>query len=115
MSDELIQVQTTCANREDALRIATALVEDRLAACVQTSGPITSVYRWQGRIDTADEWLCTAKTLRLLYPRVAARIRELHPYEQPEILAAAVVEVSEGYRAWVINQVEPPNDGRDSK
>jgi periplasmic divalent cation tolerance protein len=105
MSDAVIQIQTTCANREDALRIAQVLVEDRLAACVQTSGPITSVYRWQGRVETADEWLCTAKTVRSLYPRVEARIRELHTYEQPEILAIAVVEVSDGYRDWLLEQV----------
>jgi periplasmic divalent cation tolerance protein len=102
---ELIQVITTCATRDDALRIARTLIDERLAACVQTSGPITSVYRWDGRIDTGEEWLCTAKTLRSLFPRIEARLRELHTYAQPEILAVPVVAVSEGYRWWLIAEV----------
>ncbi len=109
--EQLIQVATTCATRDDALRIAHTLVDERLAACAQTSGPITSVYRWEGRIDTGDEWLCTIKTLRTLYARVEARIRELHTYEEPEILALLVAEVSDGYRLWVKGQVDSRAEG----
>jgi periplasmic divalent cation tolerance protein len=109
-NSELIQVVTTCATRDDALRIARALVDVRLAACVQTSGPITSSYRWEERIETGDEWVCTAKTLRSLYGGVEARIRKLHTYTQPEILAVPVVEVSDGYRAWLTDEVRRPDD-----
>jgi uncharacterized protein involved in tolerance to divalent cations len=103
--DEIVEVTTTCATRDDVLRIAQALIDERLAACVQLGGPITSVYRWQGRTETSQEWRCTAKTLRTHFPRIAQRIGELHPYELPEILAVPVVEASEKYRAWVIAEV----------
>ncbi len=66
MSD-YIQVVTTTERREDAERIARALVEQRLAACAQVSGPITSTYRWQGEIETAQEWQCRAKSRRDLF------------------------------------------------
>ena len=63
MSD-CIQVVTTTESIEDAQAIARALVDDRLAACVQIVGPVTSIYRWQGEIKTAQEWQCSAKTRR---------------------------------------------------
>ena len=88
---ETIQVSTTTATKADAERIAAALVERRLAACVQVGGPIRSCYRWQGKIETAEEWLCTAKTTREAYDQVEQAIRELHPYEEPEIIAVPIV------------------------
>ena len=66
---DYVQVATTTERREDAERIARALVEARLAACVQVLGPITSVYRWKGSIETSQEWLCTAKSRRDLFAR----------------------------------------------
>lgn len=102
---EAIQVQTTTATRADAERIAAALVERRLAACVQISGPITSCYRWQGAVETAEEWGCAAKTTLAAYPRVEQAIRELHPYEEPEIIAVPIVAGSSGYLTWLVEQV----------
>ena len=102
---ETIQVNTTTATKADAERIATALVERRLAACVQVGGPVTSCYRWQGKIETAEEWLCTAKTTREAYDQVEQAIRELHPYEAPEIIAVPIVAASAGYLAWLRDQV----------
>lgn len=103
---EVIQVVTTTATRDDAQRIAAALVERRLAACAQVSGPITSTYRWQGKLETAEEWLCTAKTLRSRYDALQQAVRELHPYDEPEILALPVVAGSEGYLRWLAAEVE---------
>jgi periplasmic divalent cation tolerance protein len=103
---EAIQVQTTTATKADAERIAAALVEQRLAACVQISGPITSCYRWQNAIETADEWRCTAKTTRAAYPRVEQAIRGLHPYDEPEIIAVPIVAGSVGYLTWLVEQVD---------
>lgn len=103
---EAIQVHTTTATRADAERIAAALVEGRLAACVQIGGPITSSYRWQGAIETAEEWQCAVKTTRAAYARVERAIRELHPYEEPEIIAVPIVAGSSGYLAWLGEQVE---------
>ena len=96
-----VQVLTTVGSEEDAERISVALVERRLAACVQTVGPIASRYRWQGEVETATEWQCLAKTEARRYPEVEAAIRELHPYDEPEILATPIVAGSAGYLAWV--------------
>ncbi len=102
---ETIQVSTTTATKADAERIAAALVEQRLAACVQVSGPIHSCYRWQGEIETAEEWLCSAKTTREAYDQVEQAIRELHSYDEPEIMAVPIVAGSAGYLAWLREQV----------
>jgi periplasmic divalent cation tolerance protein len=103
---EVIQVSTTVGTREAAEAIAQRLVADRLAACVQISGPITSIYRWQGKLEKSQEWLCTAKTVRSKYPQVEAAIRKLHSYQESEIIATAVVEGSEGYLRWVAEETE---------
>jgi periplasmic divalent cation tolerance protein len=100
-----LQVLTTVGSEEDAERISIALVERRLAACVQTIGPIASRYRWKGEVDTAREWQCLAKTEAVRYPEVEAAIRELHPYDEPEIVATAIVAGSAGYLAWVSENV----------
>ena len=96
-----IQVITTTARREEAERIARELVETRLAACVQIVGPITSTYRWRGKIETDEEWQCWAKTRGELFARVEEAIRRIHPYEVPEILAVPIVAGSAGYLAWL--------------
>jgi len=104
MSDH-IQVITTIDREEAAAEIARLLVEKRLAACVQVVGPITSTYRWKGRIETTREWQCVAKTRRELYPRVEEAIRQAHPYEEPEILAVSMAAASRTYLAWLDEQV----------
>ena len=98
---DYIQVVTTTASRDEAERIARSLVEERLAACVQIVGPITSTYRWQGKIETSEEWQCWAKSRGELYAQIEQAIRRLHPYEVPEILAVPVVAGSEGYLKWL--------------
>jgi periplasmic divalent cation tolerance protein len=96
-----VQVLTTVGSEEDAEKISAALVERRLAACVQTVGPIASRYRWRGDVETAREWQCLAKTEASRYAEVEAAIRELHPYDEPEILATPIAAGSAGYLAWV--------------
>jgi periplasmic divalent cation tolerance protein len=103
--DEAIQVLTTTDNQQAAMTIAQDLVGSRLAACVQISGPVTSVYRWQGQIETATEWACAIKTVRGLYPAVESRIRQLHNYEEPEIVALDLIAGSQTYLAWLREQV----------
>lgn len=98
---EYIQVVTTTERQADAQQIALALVEKRLAACVQVIGPITSTYRWQGQIETAQEWQCWAKSRRELYDEIEQAIRRLHHYEVPEILAIPVLVGSASYLEWV--------------
>jgi len=98
---EYVQVLTTAGSEEEAERIGTALLEQRLAACVQTLGPIVSRYRWQGKLEREQEWQCLAKTEARLYGEVEAAIRAAHSYEEPEILAIPVLAGSRGYLEWV--------------
>lgn len=105
---DILQVVTTTETKAAAQRIAEALVERRLAACVQVLGPITSTFRWEGKIQTAEEWMCVVKTRRGLYALVEAAIRELHPYQVPEIVATPVVEGSQAYLEWLAGEMLPP-------
>lgn len=98
---DYVQVLTTVGSEDEARRLSEALVERRLAACVQVVGPITSRYRWRGAIEEAREWQCLAKTEQSRYPAVEAAIRELHSYEEPEILSIPVLDGSAGYLRWV--------------
>jgi periplasmic divalent cation tolerance protein len=107
MPVKVIQVTTTVAERADAERISTSLVAKHLAACVQILGPIESTYRWKGQVEVSQEWICLIKTRRDLYGTVEQAIRELHSYEQPEIIAVEIVEGSQGYLSWVADAVRP--------
>jgi periplasmic divalent cation tolerance protein len=102
-----IEVLTTTESRADAERIARALVESRLAACVQVRGPIQSTYRWKGEVVSAEEWQCVAKTRRDFYARIEQAIAELHPYEVPEILAVEIASLSRPYAEWLDGEVGP--------
>lgn len=104
-------VTTTTSNREEAQDIATALVDKRLAACVQIVGPIESRYRWQGRVETAQEWLCLAKTTGDRYEALAATVRRLHSYDVPEIVAVAVVTGDPAYLGWITEETRPGSEG----
>jgi periplasmic divalent cation tolerance protein len=102
---EYLQIQTTAGSEEEAERIGAALVERRLAACVQVLGPIASRYHWQGEVETAREWMCVAKTEASRYPEAEAAIGELHSYEEPEIVATPIVAGSKGYLKWLTDNV----------
>lgn len=112
MSDA-IQVITTTDSPAVAERIARTLVDQRLAACVQVSGPVTSVYRWQGQVERSEEWICTIKTTADRYSDVEAQIRAQHTYEEPEILQIPILGGSTTYLAWLRQQVDtvPPPSG----
>jgi len=105
MRVEALQVVTTTSERKDAETLADAVLESRLGACVQISGPIDSRYWWNGRIEKATEWLLTIKTRRDLYKRLELLLLEQHPYDQPEIIGTAVAEVTAGYLKWLNEQV----------
>ena len=102
---EYIQVATTTDSQSAAQSIATALVERRLAACVQISGPIESVYRWQGKVEKAQEWHCAVKTRNGLFEDVAQVIGEIHSYDCPEIVATPLAHVSDAYGWWLDEQL----------
>jgi periplasmic divalent cation tolerance protein len=104
MFDEFIQVVTTAASHDGAKKIAQALLDQKLAACVQIVGPITSMYRWKGQIESAVEFQCWIKTRRAKYDTVAAVIRQNHTYEIPEILAMPIVDGAESYLRWIAGE-----------
>ncbi len=101
----LLVVLTTTESREDAERLARSLVEERLAACAQVSGPMTSWYWWEGRLESAEEWLLRLKTSTAAYPRLEARLVELHPYSVPQVVALPVEAAYGGYEEWALEQV----------
>jgi periplasmic divalent cation tolerance protein len=100
-----VQVLTTAGSEEEAARIASLLVERRLAACVQVVGPIVSRYRWRGKIEEDREWQCLVKTTRAAYEAVESAIREVHSYDEPEIIATPIIAGSAGYLAWIDQNV----------
>lgn len=101
-----IQISTTTETREEAQRIARYLVDQKLAACVQITGPIESIYRWKGKVETASEWLCLIKTRESLFKKVDAAIKKLHSYETPEIIAVPIVKGSKEYLKWLNEETE---------
>ena len=104
--NEFIEVHTTIDTREAAQNIADTLVSKHLAACVQISGPISSTYWWQGKMEQAQEWVCTAKTRRDLYSKLEQAIKEVHTYDTPEILAVAIVAGIKSYTDWIQQETE---------
>lgn len=104
------QVSTTLDSEAHAETLASALVEDRLAACVQIIGPIRSVYRWEGAVTRATEWICVAKTVEDRLTQVLQRIRMLHSYQQPEIIATPIAAGDLGYLDWLRRETTPATE-----
>lgn len=104
--EEYVQVFTTTEKKEDAEKIAKAMVEKRLAGCIQIVGPINSMYWWKGNVETAGEWLLLIKSKKELYEELEKAIKELHPYETPEIVAVPIVAGSKEYLEWLKNELK---------
>lgn len=96
-----IEVTTTSDSAEVLEGIADALVRKRLAACVQVSGPVRSVYRWRGRIVHVTEWKCTIKTTKSAYRNVEAEILKRHNYSLPQVTAIDIAGGSKDYLGWM--------------
>ena len=96
-----IQVTTTTDSLEAARALARSAVESRLAACAQVSGPIESVYRWQGQIEQAHEWVVVFKARASGYQMLENHLKENHSYDVPEIVATAISEGNPPYLSWV--------------
>lgn len=106
MTLRFIDIWINCPDRATAERIAEAVVAERLAACANVFGPISSVYRWKGPVERAEEIPLLLKTRAALFDAVAARVKALHPYETPSIVAAALTAVEENYGAWLAAETE---------
>ncbi len=102
-----VVVLSTAGSRAEAERIASTLVGERLAACVNIA-PVTSVYRWRGAVERAEELLLVVKTRRGTADRVAARIRALHSYELPEVIVLPIEGGAPDYLAWIVGETTPP-------
>jgi len=105
MTDKQI-VFTTTGSKEEAQKIASALVEQQLAACVNVVGPISSTYRWRGKVEKTEEFLLIVKTTANMYPHVAETIRRLHSYDLPEIIQLSISDGSAEYLAWIGESVK---------
>lgn len=98
-------VLTTLSADADAVLLARTLVEERLAACVNVLSPMTSVYRWQGKVEQEREQQLVIKTASARVSALEARVRQLHPYDLPEFLVLDVSGGSQAYLAWVAESV----------
>jgi periplasmic divalent cation tolerance protein len=98
---EKIVVLSTCGSEEEAVRIAKRLVEGRVAACVNLIPRIRSIYRWEGKVEDATEWMLLIKTSRERYDALAIVLEAAHSYELPEVLALPVIAGSANYLAWL--------------
>ena len=104
------QVTTTLPDRAAAESLAARLVEERLAACAQVVGPVSSTYWWQGAVEHAEEWYCHLKTAASRFPALQRRLRELHPYDVPEIVAVPIADGDPDYLAWIGQTVLPSSE-----
>ena len=105
MTDKII-VLTNAGSQEEARKIALALVERKLAACVNVIPGVESTYWWKGNIETAPEWTLFIKTLRSNFEEVRDAIRELHSYDLPECVALAIDDGSPEYLNWIGGSVQ---------
>ena len=105
MTDKLI-VFVTCGNRDEAERIATAVVDDRLAACVNVLPGVRSCYVWEEKLTWSDEVMLVIKTTEARYVALQSKIRELHSYDVPEIVAMPIAMGFDKYLAWIANSTK---------
>lgn len=107
MADEIVLAFCTFPDAETARKIVRELVENKLAACGNVLPQIHSIYRWQGKIESADETLALFKLPSKCYPEFEARLRSLHPYDVPEIISARIDRGLPEYLRWVLNSCAP--------
>jgi periplasmic divalent cation tolerance protein len=105
MTDKIL-VLTTASSRDEARKIGRVLVERLLAACVNIVPQVGSIYRWEGEVEEAEEWLLVVKTTRAAFERVRDAINELHSYDVPECIAISIESGSLPYLAWLGESVK---------
>ena len=103
----VVAVFLTAKDARESRRLATALVQERLAACVNELGPVRSVYRWKGRVERAQEHLLMAKSDRRRVPALVQRVKELHSYDVPEVIALPILAGNPDYLSWVATSSRP--------
>jgi periplasmic divalent cation tolerance protein len=101
-----IVVLVTCGSEDEALKIANALVEERLAACANVISPIRSIYRWEGKIWDEKEWLLIIKTQSHKFGELEKKVKSLHSYSVPEIISLPIVEGTPSYLNWIVENTK---------
>ncbi len=100
-----IEIRVTVNSKKPAYKIADALLEARLAACVQIGGPVKSLYWWKGKREKKKEWTLIIKTKQDLFDEIEQAVKKIHPYQVPEIIATPITGGSEDYLAWIEDTV----------
>jgi len=109
MKSEFIQVLVSCETSEQAKKMVDSLLNDQMIACAQLVPKIESFYRWQGQIETSKEILLLLKTKATQFEAIEQRIKSLHSYKTPEIIAVPIVNGSNEYLNWINEQIKPHN------
>ncbi len=104
MTDKVV-IMVTASSRRECRKIANRLIDEQLAACVNITQPIQSVYRWEGRIERSKEFLMFIKTRRDLFQRIRAEIALIHSYHTPEIICLPIIDGSPNYLQWVSDSI----------
>ncbi len=107
MTDKVV-ILVTAASKKDCRKIARHLVESQLAACVNISARIESIYRWEGKIACDREYQLFIKSTRRLFPEIKTAIAKLHSYQNPEIICLPIIDGSQDYLRWVDESVKLP-------
>lgn len=107
MTDKIV-VLVTAATLRESTKIARQLVEAKLAACVNITQPIRSIYRWQGKMADEREFLLIVKSTRELFPEIKAAVSKIHSYQTPEIICLPIIDGSENYLQWLSDSVKRP-------
>lgn len=102
-------------SEDEATKIARVLVEERLAACVNVVGPVRSIYRWRGAVEDAGEHLLIVKIRARMYAKVERRVKELHSYEVPEVIALPLAAGSRRYLEWLLEATAVARRARNSR
>lgn len=108
MPARIVLVYVTISNKQEAERVARKVVAERIAACANLLGPIRSIYRWKGNVEEGDEWALLLKTRAARLPHLIARVRSLHSYEVPCIVAIPIVGGHRPFLQWIAAETRPP-------
>ncbi len=106
MKEKLIVILTTTETKKEAENIAAYMIEKRLCACAQVSGPIKSWYWWENKVESSEEWQVKLKTLHKNYQKVEEALKSIHPYDLPQIIGLPVIEAYNQYAKWVIDNLD---------
>ena len=109
MTDKIV-VLTTCASEQEAEALARSMVEQGVAACVNVIGGVKSYYHWQGKLESAAEWLLLIKSSRSAFAALRAALERAHSYEVPEVIALPVVDGSPNYLNWLSTNLAAENE-----